>query len=219
MKKLILLKGIGINGKSSLVTSLRSRYPNIIQLPQTNREYFKQNPSELIPGSKGITEFYLNRLDQFDFSQDGVYISERSPLDYLLNFEMRRYAKGELASDYMLDRGNLKDVCISYERDLIHKFDEVLVMCLATYDLVFLYLYLNEATSGLHKDYYHTRGHYISLQDRWLESWDRNNEVYKTESVVKNFYDHVPLNNLKQDLHQVYQTLIQFLEPNLFNHE
>ena len=46
MKRLIMLKSIGMTGKSYIVKSLLDQHPDWIHLHQSNREYFKLHPEK-----------------------------------------------------------------------------------------------------------------------------------------------------------------------------
>ena len=89
MSKLIMLKGIGMQGKSHIVTELTNRIPDLYHLPQTNRKFFKLHPEFNAEDVRiPLYEFFKSEMKKVDLS-DGLFITERSYIDYSIYVDYR----------------------------------------------------------------------------------------------------------------------------------
>lgn len=182
-KKLINLIGIGINGKSHIVEELMNSFPDLIHLPQTNREFYKLHEGQEFT-EDDIYQFYIDRLEQFykDYeNSDGVFITERDPLSYL------SYSAATRPND---DLSEFTQRVID-DYNAFNKFFDQNICNFKLYNLdcIWLHNYIKGLDrSDLHRRLYKSRGYYIILQDRFFNTYNKYSEGRGIDFYMQNFY-------------------------------
>lgn len=167
MARLIMLKGLGVQGKSHIVQELLKLHPDWIHLKQTNREFFKLHPDKM-DSQEEIANYYYSYLDSLEIESDKTYITERSPIDYACHMAVRKNLKMEEIGDEYLQK------CLTKEKEFINRFQMIDIFVLENLDLRWLGEYFtNLPKDDVHKKFYTSRGVFITLQDRWRKAYER----------------------------------------------
>lgn len=166
MRRLILLDGIGINGKTYIIDRLMDEYSDrLIHLPQTNRKYFDEHPETACsPSQEDLYSYFIeNSWSKIkDYPEDVIIISERHPLSYY------GYTKA-VNHDYSVDP-HVKQL-----EDLVGVMDDCVVdiFKMENLDVLWLGVYFSSLDSDdVHKLCYKGRGMYISMSDAYRRHVD-----------------------------------------------
>jgi len=222
MKTLLILEGIGIQGKTTICNTIMEtsnpEYP-IYHLPQVNRDYFRTLKSESQGNLTDLFQLYVDTTLEFlekssDNPVDSLYVTERSPLDYLVTLKsIAPESKFDLYSETIKieeDGNNLEyfmdDAADYIMHEFRRRFDKILVINLMNLDLNWLKEYFNrlkvEDPDNIHRKLYSSRGCFIMAQDRFYK---HINEAYE------NFLNHLD----KEDnirCFSIVRSLIEILE-------
>lgn len=170
MSKLIMLKGIGMQGKSHIVTELTNRIPDLYHLPQTNRKFFKLHPEFNAEDVRiPLYEFFKSEMKKVDLS-DGLFITERSYIDYSIYVDYRGPEKSDKVK--LRNGKTWKQDAIDEELKFFSNFDQVDIYVLQNLDIDWMYEYFHSLPKDdIHKKFYASRGMFLSMQDRWMSAW------------------------------------------------
>lgn len=207
--KLIMLKGMGVQGKSHIVNKLKELHPDWIHLPQTNREYYKLMGNKPV-GHRGIFDYYKDMMSKIEWQEGATYIAERSFIDYLIYYEyMNNFEKDP--KEELIDSTNWYDYVVDCEKEFLARFSKVDIYEIYNEDLDWLKDYFSRIPRNhVHKKCYTSRGVFISLQDRWNRAWTAHkNNLYRLPSVsvygvkMKKFFE--DNDNLLRELIKKYE--------------
>ena len=220
MKRLIMLKSIGMTGKSYTVKALMDAHPDWVHMHQSNREYFKLHP-EVKPEEVDELDLY-NYFAEKLFSEkikNTTYITERTPFDYLIHNEYRHFFKMDLNNFNFPDGTNYIKRIYEDEHRFLMQFDQVDIYVCFNMDLNWMNDYFHSIPKDdIHKIFYKGRGYMILYQDNWFKSFRNHIDIY-TSLVDKlgslnisyhEFWDFI------QDATSFNQDLLSKYEHNLF---
>lgn len=180
-----MLKSIGMTGKSYIVNSLLKDHPDWIHLHQSNREYFKLHP-EVRPDEVNeidLYNFFSGRL----FSEkikDTTYITERTPIDYVIFVMYKQYFKVDPNSLIFPDGLGYLDKCREDELRFLRQFDQVDIYATKNLDIKWMYEYFHSISKDdVHKIFYKSRGHFILYQDNWFKAFKMQMDLYQDERI------------------------------------
>lgn len=208
-----MLKSLGMTGKTHTVNELMKAHPDWIHLPQTNRVYFKEHPDE-DPNNVNQTdlyEYYRNQLLSREI-EDKTYISERTPLDYLLFWDYHHFFKKNPHDLILSDGTHYDDAILEDEVKFLKKFDVVDIFVTLNFDIFWMKDYIHNLPSDdIHKIFYKGRGYFIIYQDNWLKSFEKHRHVY--EDIVEDIHK-IEYKNFIEDSTKFNRLLIDKYDNN-----
>lgn len=175
MNTLIILQGLGVNGKSTEVEKLMKDNPEIIHIPQFTRGFLEKHGN--FKNNSILAQHVIDELNKFEVEDHKIYITERMPASYLC---MSKLFVMETSDPVFINERayNHDEALIEYERIFRRKFNQVFTYFLLNYDLRWLEQYFKELKANnpthVHSETYKSRGNYIRMQDLYHKFYDRN---------------------------------------------
>lgn len=179
MKHWIILRGVGINGKSTIIESLQKEFEDLVWVKPPTREFYElkeaNSPAKLldIETQLELVEFYFNRFSTsiMNAPENSVIISERSMLDLYAHYSLLHPELSPESPE--LER--LKSTVLNLQLVLEGLIQTTQVYPMINLDSIKVKTYIKSLPkTDLHRSYYKSRGYYFILQDRY---WMAMNEL------------------------------------------